>query len=520
MYSSPGNISSTLIVKGSDVGKVDAYYRKVGQKLGPPRQRVSLGTLPDDILLEIFDLYQDGSNIEAIEEWQTLVHVCSRWRNIVFSFPRRLELELYCCSEKRMKMLDIWPTLPIFLSPDCEVITPDTGENVTTVLQQHDRICAINLEYFSNLQFEKFVAAMQEPFPELTFLSLSAGLRSSDEEPTPLSPESFLGCFAPRLRELQLDGIPFPQLNKFLVSANCNNIIYLDVAAIPHSGYISPEAMAACLSLSRLKYFTLGFRSPLSRPNRETLHPPHLTPTVLPTLISLDFGGCSEYLEDLVSRIDVPLLASLEIRLFHQLTFDHSQLARFISRTEKLKAFSQADITLSLKDISASFTLPTGILAAASDCPKPRLKFEISCSGLDWQTSSMEQVCRSTLPSLSNIERLNICEFRPSVGYGKYGPDEMEYPQLLYDMDNSQWLELFFPFTGVKDLYLSKEVGRRIAPALQEPAGERATEVLPALQDLSVEGLQSSGFEDIEKFIAMRQLANHAIALHNWEREP
>ncbi|KAH9963614.1 hypothetical protein BC827DRAFT_1266385 [Russula dissimulans] len=511
MYSSPGDISSTLIVKGSDAGMVDAYYRKVGhgQKLGPPRQRVSLGTFPVDILLETFHLYRDGS---AFEGWRTLVHVCSTWRNIVFSFPRRLRLRLHCYSAKRVKMLDIWPTLPIFLSHCHKVTTPDADDNFFVVLRQHDRIVGIDFAYISNLQFEKCVAAMQEPFPELTILTLCVGLVPSDEEPTPVSPESFLGGFAPRLELLELDGIPFPQLNKFLVSANCNNIVNLDMRAIPHSGYISPEDMATCLSfLSRLEYFTLRFRSPLSRPNRERLHPPHLTPTVLPTLTSLDFRGCSEYLEDLVSRIDVPLLSSLEIDFFHQLTFDHSQLTRLIGRAEHLRALSRVEIAFSLEVVRAFFTLPTGTPPAHPLGLTPRLQFNISCSGLDWQTSSMEQVCKLTLPSLSSIERLDINKHQ----YGSW------YPQLLpIDMDSSQWLDLFLPFTTVKDLYLSKEFVQHIAPALQELAGERATEVLPTLQNLSVEGFESSGFEeDIEKFVAVRQLANRPIAIHNWENK-
>jgi hypothetical protein len=489
-------------------------------ELGPPRPRVTLGTLPDDVLLEISDLYLNEA--EDLSEWHTLVHVCSRWRNVVFSSPHRLDLRLDCSvasSANRVKMLGIWPALPIYISLGGTVTNPDADENVIAALQQHDRVCAIDLDCISNPQFEKFVVAMQEPFPELIYMNLKLDLRPSDEDPTPISPESFLAGFAPRLRHLRLDGIPFPQLQKFLVSASCSNIVQLRMVAIPHSGYIRPETMVTCLSsLSRLESFKLGFRSPQSRPNRERTHPPHLTRTVLPTLTSLAFGGSSEYLEDLVSRIDVPLLSVLKIQFFHQLIFDHPHLARFISRAEKLRTLSQVEMIFSLKVVWASFTSPTGTLAA--NRPKPKLEFEISCSGSDWQTSSVEQVCKSTLPSLSNIERLYITEYRHWSGYRENWPDDMEYPQLPYDMDSSQWLELFLPFATVKDLYLSKEFAQRIASALQELAGESATEVLPALQNLSVEGLQSSGSEEaIEKFVAVRQLANRRVVIHNWERE-
>ena len=45
--------------------------------------------LPDDVLLEIFDFYVDeeeGLPFKSIyiQEWITLVHVCRRWRRVVF----------------------------------------------------------------------------------------------------------------------------------------------------------------------------------------------------------------------------------------------------------------------------------------------------------------------------------------------------------------------------------------------------------------------------------------------------
>ena len=67
--------------------------------------------------------------------------------------------------------------------------------------------------------------------------------------------------------------------------------------------------MVRCLStLTRLKTLKLGFKSPLSRPARETrrLHTP--TRSILLALTIFWFQGVSEYLQDLVARIDAPLL--------------------------------------------------------------------------------------------------------------------------------------------------------------------------------------------------------------------
>jgi hypothetical protein len=52
-----------------------------------------------DALLAIFYLYVKApapdlslASKEEIEVWQTLVHVCQRWRNLVLGSPRRLNL--------------------------------------------------------------------------------------------------------------------------------------------------------------------------------------------------------------------------------------------------------------------------------------------------------------------------------------------------------------------------------------------------------------------------------------------
>lgn len=57
-----------------------------------------------------------------------------------------------------------------------------------------------------------------------------------------------------------------------------------------------------------LEVLRIEFESPRSRPPRESRRLPPLTRSVLPALIVLRFVGASEYLEDLVARIDAPLL--------------------------------------------------------------------------------------------------------------------------------------------------------------------------------------------------------------------
>ena len=54
----------------------------------------TINVLPDVALLEIFAFVVDDN--DSIDAWHPLVHVCQKWRNIVFGSPRRLNLQLHC----------------------------------------------------------------------------------------------------------------------------------------------------------------------------------------------------------------------------------------------------------------------------------------------------------------------------------------------------------------------------------------------------------------------------------------
>ena len=98
-------------------------------KLGPPRRNVAIETLSDDVLLEIFDFCLDkdedmGPQYDPDNEederclydaWYALVHVCQRWRYVVFESPRRLNLRLHCTRRRVREMLGVWPALPIII---------------------------------------------------------------------------------------------------------------------------------------------------------------------------------------------------------------------------------------------------------------------------------------------------------------------------------------------------------------------------------------------------------------------
>ena len=458
---------------------------------------ISIDTLPDEALLAIFDFCADEMEFtkHAIEVWQSLVHVCRRWRSIVFGSPRRLNLRLVCTAKTPARgTLDVWPALPLLIR-DSAYLTEDV-DNIVAVLERRDRVDKIELFDVQRVPLETILAAMQEPFPELTDLMFL-----SYDEIMPVISNSFLGGSAPRLQSFQFRGIPFPGLPNLLSTAP--HLVDLHLDSIPHSGYISPEAMVACLvKLTSLEKLTLRFLSPRSFPDRESRRPPPLTCSILPILTYFGFKGVSEYLDDLVARIAVPQLTSLYITFFNQIVFDTPQLVQFISRTPRLKALERAHIAFEDNAARVNLSLPQTFGYGSL-----RLNVKISCSELGWQVSSLEQICTSCLPPLSTVEYLCIY----MALYPPHWQDAAE---------NTLWLELLHPFTSVKNLYLSEEFAPHIVPALQELIGGRTTEVLPTLQTIFLEGLSSGPVQEgIGKFVAARQLSGHPITVSLWERD-
>ena len=176
---------------------------------------------------------------EAENWWRILAHVCRKWRHVIFGSPHRLDLRLVCSDRTPLRqMLDLWPPLPIILIHNF-ARSRSSGDNVIAALERNDRVCQITLKL--DQQWEKVLDAMQEPFPALLHLSLS-----SDIEVAPLVPASFMGGSAPRLQYLRLERVSMPGLPKLLLSTT--DLVRLNLLRIPHSGYISPEAIVTCLS--------------------------------------------------------------------------------------------------------------------------------------------------------------------------------------------------------------------------------------------------------------------------------
>lgn len=471
--------------------------------------QVTIDVLPDKALLCVFDFYV--ASAPEVETWHTLAHVCRRWRILVFASPDRLNLRIACTNKTPVReRLVIWPDLPIVISGECH---PTTGiDNIKAALKLNDRVCQIRLTLMPEL--DEIFAALEEPFPALTDLTLCT-IANGDWDRVSPNPVISLGG-STHLRSLSLTGISIPELLKLLLSST--DLVNLRIDDITILDYVPPDVMVTALSaLTRLKVLRFGFECEERHfdrfgpgwgsrllDHRDLPLPPR---AILPSLTALKFEGASEYLEGLVARIDVPQLDHLDIffdSFYHDrpIVLDTPQLLRFINRIPKLQAPDNARVVIDNTDRSfqIDFWRPGQISSI--------VRLKVSSREPERQFPCLARICHSPLFPLPTLECLYIDGGQYS-GQHKRRKDE-----------KTRWLELFQPFTLVKNLFLCMEFTSRIAFALKRLVGEGAMAVLPALENVFIEGFRSSGsvHEGIVRFVAERRLSGRPIVVSRWDR--
>lgn len=459
--------------------------------------QLTINSLPDEILLEIFDFCRTDSSsgwilIRPVLEWHRLAHVCRRWRQIIFSSPRRLDLQLICTYRTPVrKNLRRWPAFPINIdystsgNLDSKSLAPYDKSNVIAALGHPDRVRRVRLTV-TKLQLKKIATVMQKPFPALTHLWLS-----SKDSNVPVLTGSFLGGSAPYLEEICISGIPFPALPTLLFSTN--DLVVLRLYDIPYNGGIAPEKVVACLgALTKLETLFIEFRGWHLRIQRPPAPP---TRTAFPALTTFGFRGASEYLEDLVAQIDTPRLYDLRVFYigpFNAQVTQITQLAQFVSRTADLKParFNEARVEFRGNLVYISLDGEQG-----GRCPI-HLTVQMSCIGLDRQVSQVARVLSRSSVVLSHVGRLSISE-------------RLRLPLFRDDMD-VEWLELLRPFAAVETLRVSWWSGWLVASALERANGETIAGVLPALRSLHLDDVPLGPFRG---FIAMRQSSGRTVSV-------
>jgi hypothetical protein len=206
-------------------------------------------------------------------------------------------------------MLDIWPAFPIVVRVRGK--EDEINDNVLAALEEHDRICDVDVDHVSHDEIEQLAGAMQVTFPALAHLDIHTF------EDTASFPETLFGGSAPNLRSLRLESIAFSALPKLLLSSP--GIVNLTLVDIPYSGNLSSDEMVHCLSsLTRLERLRIEFECFQPRPDSANRHPPLLARTVFPVLNTLILKGETEDVGQLLAHIEAPHLNDARIEFLHQ----------------------------------------------------------------------------------------------------------------------------------------------------------------------------------------------------------
>ena len=175
--------------------------------------------LEDHLLLNIFHLCRpvplegetddprilEGGKWVHERWWYRLVHVCQRWRYLVFASASNLHLFLVCTYGTPVEdMLKQSPLLPLIMDYNDQDrnVTVEDEEGILVALQLRHRICRIRL-WIPASNLRKLVVAIDGEFPMLRYLFIKP-LTKDDQ--SLILPETFQ---APNLRHVALRNVTY-----------------------------------------------------------------------------------------------------------------------------------------------------------------------------------------------------------------------------------------------------------------------------------------------------------------------
>jgi hypothetical protein len=373
------------------------------------------------------------------------VHICRKWRRIVFASQQALRLQLFCVpGTPVLKTLDCWPALPIVmeyggsLALDPLSPTPEDEANVIAAFKQSHRVRSISLTVTTWLLDKLYV--IERPFWELEDLILLS--RDCVPLRLPIAASAFLWC--PRLRRLHLTRIAFPPLLQLLHFSR--DIVDLQLHEALNPWCFSIEALTNALSgLVQLRSLSLhslhfpsttNYTSPLPLPDQRV---------VLPALTHLIFRGLAAFLELLLVGIDAPRLGDIQVTVFDKSTIYLSPLGEFVDRMEMHKSHNQARILATEHAISISLTTQP----EAPTCLNLQFFIEL----LSEQLFAMRLFLHFSA-FLLNVEDLRISVARPTSRENS--------------LRSGQWPKLITSFASIKWLHFDANDSSNILRALQK----------------------------------------------------
>jgi hypothetical protein len=478
---------------------------------------VPIDRLPDNVFLDIFNFCLEDHTefpVTHARSWKPLVHVCQRWRGIIFASPRRLDLHLNCSYGTPVrKNLVFWPvTIPLIINYPSVLtgilarISPEDEDNIVAALEHPSRIHRIII-HAAAPQIRKVSTALQKSFPALAHLELACYVYPTD---SPVILRRCLGGSAPHLQHLSLKYISCPQLSTLLSSAR--GLVTLNLDQIPPNGYMSPEAIVTSLAvLTKLTSLYIAFYEETSPPNQWRSHPDPPMRTILPALTRFGYTGCSEYLEDLFVRIDTPRVNFVLIA-YSTRQIQATQLLRFLERTENLKIDRFTRMETSFNPEESYIEL---------NCPREKCSLAPHSLIIIWDQQPLEMQVQGMADFLGQLTAAFSKVDDLFIRGGDYALDS--------GMDIDEWMPLFRLFPAVETLRLSGEMAVYITSALDDTAEDMVTDVLPALRliclaehedeakDMYEEDEDENDWKQqvgsMDRFLSLRQLSGCPVTI-------
>ena len=358
-------------------------------------------------------------------------------------------------------------------------------------LRHPSRLCEIDLHVTSSM-LASIIQVTQKQCHAIESIRITVDALTG---PSLLVGDAFLGGSARHLREIKLDGIAFPFLSIRKVLLSTTNLVELHLGHIPNDAYFSPNDLVIGLStLLQLKRLTVDFHSLPSSPLPSMTRTPHFSQrTTLPSLMSLDFHGTSEYLEEFVGQIELPALSKIAIRLVNDVFFEMPEFCKLIPRLNALRSPTRVIVKHRVDFVGVSFDEEQPLSATCF--------LGTSCRQLDWQLSFVTQITSQLSFLLSSVHTLDI-----------QSGDEL--PTGEEDVNSTEWLELFRPFIHVTKVYVRAE---QLVPGIVQAlvADEMTAEVLPELNLLFLSNykFQSESVANAaEQFVTTRRLSGHSVS--------
>ena len=432
--------------------------------------------------------------------WFRLVHVCQRWRNVIFGSPSYLALSLVCTYGTPIAdMLEHSPRLPLVIdySDEYRDLTAEDGKGAILALKQHDRVRGIRL-CVPTTTLQGLIMAMDEEYPILEYLIIERqyGDCSILEFSKTLQ--------TPHLRLLSLVGFALPIESRLLTTAV--RLITLCLTMTGSSTYPHPNTLLQWLSfMPQLETLAIGFFDFIAFPGlgiyrRLTDTPiatPVTRPVTLPKLHRFKFRGDIPFVEAFVPQITTPRLDKLVIIFSKQLTVSVPHLVQFMNTTESLR-FDSAKIVFCDGRVDMKLYSRGGDEIHA-------LSLTVESSHPTSQVSSMAQISDALSQAFSTVEHLAL-ELEEV-----YTPSYEGHS----DVDPTEWRRLLRSFSNVKQvktLLIAERLVEQVSRCLQLDGGEVTLDLLPDLQELTYSGSGNAG-DAFTSFIDARQNAGHLITL-------